>query len=468
MATETLFRITDSVTNIIFADGAGGDTNYVVEEDAWAPAVSGFRISELGGRGAYEEVVEEFTCFIKGTSAANCLANIRILKNLLDRADRWARDEAQASEVSTQIVYSPKGGTVSTTANPLDAVILGRVPGDVSALTLPPDFELMAGTNFKVPGIRIRFRRQGHWNLGTEVQAISAATDNGSIASITFASAPTIPSVIRMDITNFVPTDNTANNAGAFVAVVDKLNGIVIVEAAPAGGHADFTTFNDGNQQTGANILRFTPSATVERETGAITTGSIANDTRRVAVFAVVRNNSSTTTFQLRVKLNSNVVGQTPQITILPFVTAAAPHWRSLGIAPLNFVLNSIVIQTKASAASGSMDIDRIVLVDVTDITSNILALPAFSSGTPTIRELRIDHRSLTRISPLVEFSSGTAGVQPWQGSPFFYTTGTTIYGILMATSRIADNKWRQESAVPALLQNVWTVNRMTSLLTPE
>jgi len=465
MASNTFLRITDGATTITFADGAGGDTDYRVEEDGWAPAMGGLRGSELSGRGPYGEVVEEFTCLVKGVSAAACMANIRNLTNLLERADRWVRDETPAA---VEIRYSPKGATDSSDTSPLRAVILGKVPGDSIAVTLPPDFELMAGTNFKVPGIRVRFHRQGDWKQHVEVTASSTATNNGSIATMT-PGAINVPSATRFDITNFVTVEDTANNAGAFVAVVDKVNGIVIVEATDvAGSHTDFSDFNDGNQQTGASVLRFTPSTTTEVETGVITVGAIASGTRRAAVFAVVRNNSSTTTFQLRLRFNSEVVGRTPQITILPFVTAAAPYWRFLGIIPVSAVMDRMVIQAKASAASGTMDIDRVVIVDVTDMTSNILALPAMSGGGPNTGTLTIDHRLLTRISPIVQHVTATTIVQPWQGSPFFHTDGATVYGILMATNRIANNKWRQESAVPALLQNTWTLNRRLAYFIPE
>jgi len=466
MATQAYLVITDGTTTVTFEDGAGGDTNYRIEDDTWAPAESGFRISELGGRGVYEDVVEEFTVQIKGTNAPTCLANIRILKNLLDQADRWSRDETPAA---VEIRYSQKGGTVSSDSNPLRAVILGKVPGAKSALTLPPDFERDAGTRFWVAGIRVRFRRQGDWKSNTETTNGSAAIDNGSIATIVFGTTPAIPSPVRIDITNFVTVEDLLNPAGAFVAVVDKANGIVIVEAdAVAGSHADFSDFNDGNQQSGPDVLRFTPSTTAEVETQVHTVGAIAAGTKRAAVFAVVRNNSSTTTFRLRLRFNSEVVGQTPQITIRPFVTAAAPYWRFLGIIPVSNVMDRMVIQAQASAASGTMDIDRVVIVDVTDMTSNILALPAMFLGGPNTGTLKTDHRLLTRIAPIVQHITATTIVQPWQGSPFFYTNGSTMYGILMATNRIANNKWRQETNLNVLLQNAWTLYRRDTYLVPE
>lgn len=148
--------ITDGTTTCTILDGAGGTTNYALLNNTWAPAIASLRASALGGRGPYEDVVEELDLTIVGATAAAALTNLATLNRLLDQAERWTRGETGAAPVV--IKYTVQG---SAPAMRLQALILGRPQGG-GAVELSPRFNKV-GLLTEISGVRVRFRRRGQW-----------------------------------------------------------------------------------------------------------------------------------------------------------------------------------------------------------------------------------------------------------------------------------------------------------------
>src|SRR3990172_8696486 len=171
-------------------DGAGWGS--------WAPRIAGLRRSTLGGRSPYAEVVEEFDLHITGTSAANALANLATLGTLLDNAERWWRGENRAQ---VTLRYSPEGATVSSTTDPLEAVVLGRATGDQSAgVTLPVVFNEFVPQQWVIRA-RVRFVRRGLWTRNSIGYSGSSTGSNPAVIQNTFSiSSPCIPQPFKIKI----------------------------------------------------------------------------------------------------------------------------------------------------------------------------------------------------------------------------------------------------------------------------
>src|SRR5512139_3583418 len=120
---QLYLAVSDGTTTCTIADGAGGATSYRLKYGGWAPEVAPLRKSTLGGRGPYAEVIETLTLNIHGSSAADAYAKLQTLNTLLDQAERHARGEQVTAVV---LKYSPDSATVSSSASPLQARIVGR------------------------------------------------------------------------------------------------------------------------------------------------------------------------------------------------------------------------------------------------------------------------------------------------------------------------------------------------------
>lgn len=476
MATDTYLAISDGTVSCVFFDGSGGATNYRVMHDAWAPRVSLVAASPLAGRSVYEAIVEELTISVKGTTAANCLANIATLQTLLEQAERNERGEA-ATAVTLR--YSPKGGTVSSAAAPLQARILGRPSPGEPFLVLPQNWEIGLANKI-VTGIRLRFMRQGEW-LNPTAASTNASGNNGSGVNVTVANTKAWP-----------PTKITISNVLAHPSLpagyaILSDGGLLIGDANSYIDTAtDYTTQADaGTNASGGNVRRFTPTATTERVSGASPSSLPSNATS--LVFISARNNSATTSFRLRAWFEPiggtgtpTPFASTPTITIP--ANATSPTWYPVGILPkmnTNATNCNFGVAITASAASGTLDIDKICLV-AADYWFHVIKF--YSTETPTSAigpgTLTLDHRALTSPDPLTSINILNNIVV--DGSPAIWTPAAPtytglIYCALLATggytagTSIATNYWGQYNVGgAAVLSNTWTLERMEAYLIPQ
>lgn len=466
--------ITDGTTTITFQDGAGGETNYILHRQVWAPVIAGLRRSQLGGRTPYEDVVEELPSLIRGTSAQDAYAKLAALARLLEQAERWARGENVTAVV---VKFVPKGALLSSLANPLQATILGRAGGDETAgVALSGEWNA-AGTHYVIPTVRVRFVRRGLW-LTLENSANPAAFANGEL--VTFAlPACADPSPTRIDLSNFGYGKTAATRFhGGFILLGEPVGGSVPITLAhaEAGTTTGYTSVADaGANARNGSVLRYTPPDTAENSSGQIT-AALPTATRLAAVFVSARH-SATVSFKLRVAQNSAGFLQYTQQVAIPAAATLYPKWYFCGLIAATPGNDGWFIYVTASAASSFLDIDAVVVCDARAVQS--LALPGPEDTTPNtvtaaVDSVALNHNLLTEPAPeAVWAASGNPDIDiPYHGDAVLSTRAGTLYGLLLATgggSGTAGNEWRlADVSTDAVLANAWTVSRRSGLLVPQ
>ncbi len=468
MATKTYLEITDGALSAVLADGAGGATSYQFAYGGWAPAVAAPQVSQLAGRGPYDDVVEEITVNVTGATVDAVLANISTLIELIDRAERWRNGDLTWSPLPAApvlIKYSPGGSTVSSAAAPMQAVILGRAAGDSSpVVNLPGTFEskLLVGGKY-VLGVRVRFLRRGEW-LHTTETASSSATPNGDLAAIALT-ARSIKSPTKVTVTNVGLNSASAGlyDAG-FIAVSDQF-GVGVIPAESFTG-TDITAYNDSAKNArNTNVLRFTPTATTER---IATYGPATVYGRVLAVLANVRiNNTAAVSFDVRLGLNG-VYAEARRI-VAP--AAQVPHWYLLGVVavPDNVAAVSsrtLALGVKANQLGTIMDIDSLVVLDLSNPNSSLIAFNQTGDLAGTTPDLVIDHQILSKPWPLLSIGATYPAVS-YSGNATLLTKTDAPRAVLMQCGGDVDGgMWRAVES-GAVVSNTWTLARTTAYLNP-
>lgn len=511
--------ITDGATTCTFWDGTGATSDYEIVERGWSPAVAGLRRSPLGGRGPYDDVTESMEVAVHGASWSAAMTNIATLRRLMEQAERFSRGEnvapvlikwvpqgsnfASVGAVSASASVSPSGSqsrspsassspspsgsrspsasaspSASVSASP-SASLSGSPSASVSASPSaaptsagPFRAAILGGrvdllprwaddpATFWTP-IRLTFVRRGEWLLG-EDGAASSATTNGEIATLNLPSALNDPGPTRLRLTNYVN-----GLLGAFIALTTVQKDLVIL-AANGGASGVYTSVNDAAQNArNTNVLRYTPGVTTEVFSGNITLAAAALTTTctLAAVYANVRNNSATTTFQMRVRAFGLRDAYTPHITIAAGQTH--PRWYFCGLVPVNVVSGAtlITVGLTASAAADTLDIDSLVLANVNNPETQVIAMGAMASGlSVSIDTLDVDHKLLSAAAPAATFA--TIYPSSYSGDLCLHTKGATLYGLLLGTSGSAPGfMWRQWSTTVQI--NTWTAYRRPGYLVP-
>jgi len=433
--------ITDGTTTVTLLDGSGGNTNYRVASGRWAPNVARLRESTLAGHGPYENVDEEITLHISDTTAAGCYTRVDTLTRLIEQARRWYLGE----NVSAVLVkFSPPSATVSSSGTPLQAAILG------GSVTLSPDIEFTGTVPF-IRNVVLRFRRRGQWLLSTTTDD-SSSTSNGSLAVCDLTAAISNIGPTKVGFTNYV---SSASDSG-FMLVSSNDGGDRVAIVDPTGATTtNWTTSNESaNFAPYTSVLRYTPAATTESTSGQATI-SLSSGTL-YAVFASIRNNSSSTSFRVRATMSSTT-GETilPYTYIAPYSGAAQPQWYFLGLTPY---CTFIELMATADAVAGSIDFGAIAAIDVSYKGSAVIAFKPTTVDAIT-KGVGIDHRLLTKPTP------GNSG-DPFdiKGDMVIQTLARNIICLVLMCG--ASDDWRQTSA-GAVTANIWTATRYSAYITP-
>lgn len=456
--------MTDGTTTVTFQDGSGGVPNYGLAPDGFSPSLAGVRESPLAGAGPYEEVIEQLTITITGATASAAYANLATLAKLLEQAERWARGE---NETAVLFKVAPQGSTISSTSAPLQYTVLGRAPGDGTVGVAVGGRWLAGGNTFQLDDINVAFKRLGV-GLLAEANASSSATTNGDLASITLA-ATTNPSPVRFAITNvanYQQTGSTHNWTGGYLLHTDKASAIDIIATTPSAAATGYSDVNDSAQKArSTSVLRYTPIDTTERKTYFYTT-NIASTAKQGAVFINARNNSATTGFTVR--LVFYVAGasfSTPPLYIPPYSSAASPKWYMAGNVPLTGQ-TLFRIQITATAASGSMDIDTVVVLDVSHPYSYAITVPPQSMDADFVQAmpgtLTFNHQLLSAPEPVANYGQVYLPVNT-VGDHAPFNKGGTIYMLALLGGSAADkNYWRMWSGA-AVYTNTFTAYRYSA-----
>lgn len=464
--------ITDGTTTCTLLDGSNGATNFPLKRDGWAPAIAGLRTSPLAGQTPYEDVTEQMLIEINGSTAANALANLVTLRKLLEQAERWYRGE---NETAVLVKFAPQGSTVSATATPLQAAVLGGGLGAGDpGVKLAPQWDEV-GRNYVIPNVRLTFTRRGLWLHTTTEASTPSAADNGELVTFTLT-ARDVKSPCKVEITNLVSGQGpTEYAAGGFLLLAEPVGGsapIAIVNAE-GGTATGYTSVAGGLNARNTNVLRYTPTGTTEVGSGGVTP-SMPTTTRLMAIYANIRP-SATVAFTIRMRVDSKVYYQ-----YTPYVTIAAdaqqvPRWWFLGVVAIQGALSNAAFYITAASASSSIDIDTVVYCDAE--ATQVVALvqpPAPSASANPIRintgTATFDHRLLTSPAPSVK--NGNSVSLPYTGDAVFVNKAAALYGVLLLTgggTSSTGQEYRQaNTSTDALLQNTWTVTRSTGYLVPQ
>lgn len=419
VAAYTTLTISDGTTTANLVDG----TNYALVANGWGPSVATLRVSTLGGGGPYADVTEEITVDVLGSTGAVCLANLAKLSRLLDQAERWSRGEPVAAVLLT---CQPQG---STLAAALSCVILGRA-GE-SAVNPPATFNdlLMC---YEIPDVKLSLRRRGLWLEAVETPTPSGTTSRTNIATVTFASAATVASPLKAVLT--FPTDT--NVAQYLLLWANSANRLMLVEAEGMAGYQYSSVSDAAHLASNGYILRYTPTDLLSTAAGWIAITPLTT-CRRVAVWAMVRNNSSAATWTVKARLTSGTsnptyVGPAVQID----ATTTDPRIIFLGTLAMPTYPSYINIYVQASTLSGTptLDIDCFYVLDVTDGMAGAITATLAGSGAAGTG-ITIDAQPLSLPTPtLIKSVSAGSAQMAYLGDAFMAASGTTLCMSYLAT----------------------------------
>lgn len=479
MAAEPYLVITDGTDTCTFSDGAGGATNYIVASNSWAPVISRLRRSALGGHGPYEDVVEEWDIHVTGASVPAALANLAVLARLLEKAERWARGENLSPVL---VKFSPRGATVSSTSNPLQAIILGPAAGDqVSGLRLPVTFDNVGWSGYVIRA-RLRFVRRGAWLLATTVDGTSAGAANPAVMSLTSLASHNNLSPCKVKIAGFqFGTVFDFADSLPIVLLARQASDLQLVEAEGGTGTAYTSVADSGNNASGGSVLRYTPTGTSEAASGEISLPSVTAGARLFAFFAAIRNNSASVTFQVRVgglvQVRASPAANSIAAYTRPVLIDTAhtrPRFVPLGVLATPADLKSCKLLFTAASTSGSptIDVDYLICLAIDQSQSRAIQLDKLEATGAYAHvaaiDVIVDPRPLTVLAPRVYRAfQGTSDEDPlgYYGDAFPIAGPTGLAAAIMCKE--TNTNWRSmNSGSPTSL--ALTVYRYNAYLSPE
>lgn len=463
---------------ITFAAGTGVPGDYTFNRSFWSPAVTSRRVTPIGGRGAYQEVIEELDVNVTGATVAALYQNLARLNDILDTAERWAASEYIDSSTTLQAPVtfrvSFQGSTLSSTAAPWRAVVLGRAPGDTTRapIELPTNFTDVGMTRYALR-VRLRFWRRGRMLLPPSATWSSASTANGAVMSVTGVTLNTrMAPIYDLALAGF----NSANNStvsGGIIAVGGLIdNDSIRLQLMSTATAAGYTTFNDAANlpRQGTNVLRYTPTGTAAAASGWVLPGIPAPQTDSpFAVIAVVRNNHASRTFTIAAEFEADGVsvvtpttpvdpaGNVPQIVRLGIVRH--PRRRTIAV---NAGWNQMRVVCSVDSITGSptLDIDAIYVVYLYNETSRVIqhgpvTISSFTVGTLS---LTVQTREDSELTPQLVMTNGTVAIPVAYYDPIDLETLDTICQVCWISSRA--NFWRFTTNAGAVVNLTASMSR--------
>ena len=449
--------ITDGTTTCTFADGSGTVPNYPLAREGWAPRVARQNRSEMGE--SYERVVESIPITIVDTTAAGVYSRLATLVRLLDQAGRFARGE---NVTAVLVKYAPQGSTTASTAAPYQALVLG-IPDDAEdVLALPADWNA-AGNVFQMEVV-VRFVRRGLWLCST--QSANAAADNGQLGGpIDLTAAVDNLSPTKLALTNVFSRSDLPSG---FLALTDTAGSITVVNAESMATGVLYTSVADsGRYALNTNILRYTPADTTLQRSYA--TSAIAGFTGKlIAIYINARISSGSTTYSIRVRFGTGAAIMFDETPLKAIPATSSPQWFCVGTISLQYIPTYMDIVLQASAGSGQLDIDSVVIVDVSAPNTKVIGLDWKAYTTSSTVTVTVDHRLLTGISPLISDAGVNLIAWGWRGDVIFETKARYLYWLLMRTGGASTaERWRTESGA-VLHANTVTATRSIGYLVPQ
>jgi hypothetical protein len=392
----TTLELTDGTLGVVLND----NQNFRFSRDTWTPMIAPRRRSYLGGMGVFGDVDEQMTIDVLGSTADAALYNLRVLDELLDRAERWYQGE----NISPVLLkYRPDGSTATVS----QCAVLGR-SGDDSGRELTAQLHRV-GSEREIRGVKLSFRRRAQW-LTSATAVSSSATAAATIATLTFASAgePYSPVTLLLSDWNSVFT-GSFTGVIAFANDIDNLK-IMEGEATTRGtddGTAVPTIVADvaGNAR-GGNVRRIanTTNTGVASRIQLYFTGVGASwgpeMPGRFLVVMMCRTNG-TSSWGLRVGAQQTGVIQYSQWKEVPGSSTPTPISFTV-TAPLAGVGGGLIFEAfKNDTTANTLDIDCALVLAIDDPHSGLVQVQPFVVGSGGNHAITIDHSLLTRPRPV-------------------------------------------------------------------
>lgn len=422
---------------------------------SYAPIVSPLRESLLGD-GVYSDVTESITVHALGCTAAQAYAAADKLNRLLDQAWRWWQGENVAA-VNIRAMAQD-----SEILAPLAAAVKGRAPAGPANIALPAIWSEYFG-KYIIQNIVIQFVRRGQWIGVDDATATSTPAANPSVHQVAFASSHLTSSPFDLVLSGFNFVTTPAINAG-FLGVGSQANDVVLPGVTGATA-ANWTAFADAaNLPMTASVLRYTPVATTPSTSGDVLIGFREG---LVAVIAKVRNNSATTTWLVTGKFEDpggNIVSMRP---VEIDASTLNPRIVVLGVAIVNENTNIFTYTVQASAASGTLDFDAPMIVNLRDETCAVIAHDAAPIGglvgnfTINFAEAPLDDTV-----PSVQLRDATSVVPVgYRGALPLNTIGQNVYAAWYSTN---GNFWTFTNTANAKVSVAIQATRHRAYLIPQ
>ena len=450
---------------------------YYLIDNTWTPTIPSRQPGAMGGRQLYEYQRETFQFAIVGSDDDDVYAKLHNLTAMFDQARRWW-DSGGGGVSPVLYKIRPHG---STRTNPLQAAVW-ETAEHKAQISLPPHIESIEGSSHLTP-ISISFTHQ--ILLGAEESAVnSASIENGALAAFSFSDTKIIPAPFDLRISyDLSMTDSNVPEEFIIVAPADKLHLLSAHQIASG----KFTSVADSAHHAYEDyVLRYTPTDTnvFRSNTIALSGLSIAGT---ISCYVKFRPNTGTTKFSLQVfisdfYLSSNVTTiKTDPYLISP--NNNVPEIAMVGQLHAPFELSSsakIFVSVSADDASGTLDIDEIVLVgdgeDSKVIRSSSRNL-FYSLGTVDIStyESRFINATKTTVFPYAAYytkSTITTATNAdlslsYEGDIFFRALSSNMAAVVFSLDPNNISYWRWYTG-SAIQKHTFTAIRRPAYLVPQ
>lgn len=396
MATWMTLKITDGTpeNTVDLVD----NVNFSLAQGGWAPSIAERKHSIMGGRSEFLPTVERIQVFAHGDTGAEALANQAKLARILDQSEAFANG-AEVAPVMVQV--QPQGSTMT---GPSSAMILGH-PENQSFMVNPNDWAEQIAVNKTIGPITVQFERRGLW-LYEEETVSTAAVANPAIMSVNFAHSLDLPA----------PTAIALNDISAGTELIQKA--FVLVTDTPAAstfgenfglylaGDMSSTEFSSvdesANLMPGTNAKRIDASV---NQTGTLTISAVAAEVKHLAIFLAARNDTAAA-WRIRPRSSgySDITGDWVEI---PASAAVAPYYIGplISAHPSHYNIN---LDVETDATSGTLTIGWVCTFPITQFSRAIQINSGSYSSAGVSRVLRVEHRLLEALDPLLYVENET------------------------------------------------------------
>lgn len=248
----------------------------------------------------------------------------------------------------------------------------------------------------------------------------------------------------------------TGMNASAASFGLGSLPAFALASGAYSSTAAASTTY-----PIAGSVLRYTSSSTTKSYSAS---GALLTNCPQ-SVWAIYINalTSGSLTYQTGVRITGDIgIYDGPEVTV---ASSAYPKWYFMGLFPWSGSVAVTLFSTASASTAGTLDIDRVVVHNVSDPGAISLCIKSASAGFNAIDyTLDIDPRPITYPAPLVSASGATYGNKLLTAFGNNYTAtsaaSTNIF-VLVSSGSGASYMWN------APVNNTWTLTRTTSYITP-